>query len=82
MSYSPFTVTVTNVSGALFDGSATLLTVPTVMGDATILAHHEPLIALLKEGIITVLTNDGKKETFMIVTGILEVSNNHATVLV
>ncbi len=82
MSYSPFTVTITNVGGALFDGSATLLTVPTVMGDATILAHHEPIIALLKKGSITVLTHDGKKETFEIAQGLLEVSNNHATVLV
>jgi F-type H+-transporting ATPase subunit epsilon len=81
-SYAPFHVTITTVAGALFDGQATLMTVPSVEGVATILAHHEPLIALLKKGTITVSDTEGNGKEFSIESGVLEVSNNQATVIV
>jgi F-type H+-transporting ATPase subunit epsilon len=81
-SYAPFHITVTNVAGALFDGEATLMTVPSVEGVATILAHHEPLIALLTKGTIVVSDVQGSEQRFTIESGVLEVSNNQATVIV
>ncbi len=80
-SYAPFRVTITTVAGALFDAEATLMTVPSVEGVATILAHHEPLIALLKKGTISLTDTNGKEMEFPIETGVLEVSNNQATVI-
>ncbi len=82
MAYAPFRVTITNVAGSLFDGEATLLTVPSTMGVTTILAHHEPLIALLKEGSIILHDSEGVETTYPVTGGVVEVSNNRAIVLV
>lgn len=81
MAYAPFRVTITNVAGSLFDGEATLLTIPSTVGVTTILAHHEPLIALLKEGTIILHDQTGKESTFTVTGGVVEVSNNRAIVL-
>lgn len=80
--YAPFHVTITNVAGALFDGAATLLTVPSVLGETTVLAHHEPLIALLTKGAVKVIDSEGGVTEYAITGGILEVSANKAIVLV
>jgi F-type H+-transporting ATPase subunit epsilon len=82
MAYAPFHLTITNVAGPLFDGEATLVSVPSTLGKATILAHHEPLIALLEKGVIECIDREGKTETFEIERGVLEVSNNRAIILV
>ncbi len=79
--YSPFHVSVTSISGALFDGAAQYIIVPSVEGAATILAHHEPFIALLKKGTITILDGAGKSVELGIESGVLEVSNNRAIVI-
>ena len=81
-SYAPFHITVTNVSGALFDGDALMVVVPGVDGVLTILAHHEPLISLLKKGLVHITTPEGKVTEYEIETGVLEVNKNRATVLV
>lgn len=64
----------------LFDGEANSLTVSTTAGEVTILPHHEPLVATLKPGFAIVRTTEGEKK-FEVVDGVLEVSSNHATVL-
>ncbi len=80
--YAPFHVTIANVTGPLFEGEASLLTVPSVDGVTTVLAHHEPLIALLKPGVITLTDTNEKSHEFTIVRGVLEVSHNKAIVLI
>jgi F0F1-type ATP synthase epsilon subunit len=47
-----------------------------------VLPHHEPLIALLGHGEILVKKTETEQEKFTITSGVVEVSNNHATVLV
>jgi F-type H+-transporting ATPase subunit epsilon len=81
-SYSPFTLTITNVAGSLFEGMATLVTVPSVDGTTTVLAHHEPIITLLKKGVIRLVDEMGKEREFSIEGGVLEVSNNKTIILV
>jgi F-type H+-transporting ATPase subunit epsilon len=76
-----FTLTIARVDEQLFRGAAVSATLPGSEGQLTILAGHEPLISLLKEGKIVVRTPDGDKE-FEIKKGVLEVSHSHATVLV
>ncbi len=73
-------VTVAKVHDNLFDGDATSLTAPTTSGQVTILPHHEPFVGTLKEGTVTVRTGAGNHE-FVVTSGIVEVSNDHATVL-
>lgn len=76
-----FKVTISEVSGALYDDEAVSLAVPGVDGDMTVLAGHEALISPLKVGTATVETATGEKKKFPITGGVLEVSNNQATVL-
>lgn len=75
-------LTITRVDGPLFDGEVVSVTVPGVAGEMTILAHHSALISPLKKGSITVRKTDSTQEIFEIESGTLEISNNHATVLV
>lgn len=73
-------VTIAKVHENLFSGEADSLTAPTTEGVVTILPKHEPLVANLKEGELIVRSKDGEKK-FNVTDGVLEVSNNQATVL-
>lgn len=73
-------VTVTRVDAPLYQGEVHSVTVPGVEGELTVLPHHEAFISPLKAGTITVRYKNGE-ETIDIERGILEVSDNQATVL-
>jgi len=76
-------ITISKVDGILFNGEATSVTVPTVDGEITVLAHHEALIALLKKGIIKVTGAENIESLHIEITGgLFEMSNNKATILV
>lgn len=74
------TVTLGKVHENLFAGEAVSLTVPTTEGELTVLPKHEPLVATLKEGTITVRTTAGE-QTFFVTSGVLEISNDQVTIL-
>lgn len=76
-----FTLTISQVDDLLFQGEAHSVTLPGAVGEMTLLAKHEPIIALLKAGTVTVRAN-GEEKQFSIKKGLLEASNNHVTVLV
>ena len=76
-----FTLIIAKVNEQLFHGEAHSVTLPSSEGEITVLAHHTPIIATLKAGIVTVGVN-GEKHTFEIDGGVLEISNNRVTVLV
>ena len=73
-------VVIAKVHENLFAGEALSLSARTTEGEVTILPKHEPFVANLGDGTVTVRTVDGE-EKFDISGGILEVSNNQATVL-
>jgi F-type H+-transporting ATPase subunit epsilon len=73
-------VTIAKVHENLFQGDAKSLTIPTTEGELTIMPKHEALVATVKQGTITVRTTDGDK-TFFVESGVLEISNDQATVL-
>ena len=73
-------VVVARVHENLFDGEALSLSARTVEGEVTILPKHEPYVATLAPGAVVVRTEEGNKE-FDVESGVLEVSNNQATVL-
>ena len=75
-------LTISSVSHALFDGAVESVILPGVMGEMQILAGHEALISPLKPGTITIKKRDGETEKVAIRRGVLEVSDNHATVLI
>ena len=75
-------LTVSKVDAPIFDGEALSVIVPGVDGEMEILANHAALISPLKNGTITIKTAAGERETHDIDSGTLEVSHNHATILI
>jgi F-type H+-transporting ATPase subunit epsilon len=75
-----FHLTVSSVVEAKFDGEAYALQVPGAEGEMEVLADHEPMITTLKEGTLTIKTDEGE-ESLDVKKGILEVANNRAVVL-
>lgn len=76
-----FNLIVAQVDKTYFDGVATSLTCPCVSGEVTILAHHAPLVAVLKKGVLRIRDEEGTEITVPIESGVLEVGLNQATVL-
>ncbi len=81
MQTNTFSLTISKVNELLFTGEVHSVTLPGSEGELTILAHHEPLISMLKAGTITVRSNDETKQ-FPIERGLLEASSGQVTVLV
>jgi F-type H+-transporting ATPase subunit epsilon len=75
-------LTITRVDGPVFDGDVISVSVPGIVGDMELLAGHESLISPLKSGEVRVKKADGTKESFPLQSGTLEVSHNHATILI
>lgn len=62
-----------SLQGVVFDGKATRLTLPTEVGEITVLDDHEPLITVTKQGLAVVENSEGKEQFFRINSGFLEV---------
>ena len=75
-------LTVSKVDSPVFDGEVVSVHLPGVAGEMEIMANHEPLISPLKAGKLTIKKVTGDNETHEIESGTLEISNNHATVLI
>ena len=75
-------LTISRVDAPVFDGEVISVTVPGITGEMTILANHSALISPLKKGLITIKKSDGTLEPIEIESGTLEISHNHATVLI
>lgn len=77
-----FHLTIARVGENLFDGEAVSATMPGEGGVFQVLSHHEPLVSRLNAGQIRVEAADGRKLAFDVAAGgIIEVSDNQATVL-
>ena len=77
-----FHLTIARIGENLFDGQAKSVTVPGEEGVLTVLAEHEAFVSPLKPGIIRIESAEGEKIELQIEEeGIVEVSNNQATVL-
>ena len=75
-------LTIARVDGPVFDGEVVSVAVPGVAGDMELLAGHEALISPLKAGEVRIKNSDGTTEAFSLMVGTLEISNNHATILI
>lgn len=75
-------LTVARVDGPIFDGEVVSITVPGADGEMTLMANHKPLISPLKAGRVILRLENGQEEIYELATGTLEVSHNHATVLI
>ena len=79
---SHFHLTIASVGETKFDGDAHSAIFPGSAGEFTVLAHHEPLVSTLKQGSVRVRDAAGAQHAFDITTGVVEVSQNHAIVLI
>ena len=65
----------------LFSGEVSSVILPGIDGDLGVLNNHAPLITTLKNGNITITTQDGETQEFQTNGGIVEVLNNKVIVL-
>ncbi|MCG2694050.1 ATP synthase F1 subunit epsilon, partial [Candidatus Parcubacteria bacterium] len=66
--------------GTTFQDEVSSITLPTKMGEITILPNHIPLITVVVPGEI-IAKKEGKEEYLSVSTGFLEVNNNNVTLL-
>lgn len=82
MSSKLLQLTISRVDGPVFDGEVLSVTVPGIDGEMTILANHSALISPLKAGTIKIKKSDESTEEIETEQGTLEISQNHATILI
>ena len=75
-------LTIARVDGPVFTGDVVSVALPGTDGDLELFANHEPFISPLRGGDIRIKKADGEVSTVTISSGTIEVSNNHATVLI
>jgi F-type H+-transporting ATPase subunit epsilon len=78
---APFLLTIASPSTTVFRGEAVSIIVPGSEGVLEVLAHHEPFVTTLASGNGTYTDATGTKHTFIINSGILEVTQDGCTVL-
>lgn len=69
-----------SITKKVLEVDTTSVTLPTKTGTITVLPRHEPLVAALTPGILSV-TVDGKEQSFAIGGGVLETDGENVSVL-
>lgn len=77
-----YQVSIVTPEEVVFEGEVISLVAPGTVGYLEILSHHAPLITILKQGTLTVTDAKSEKRLWKITGGVLEVSQNKASVLV
>lgn len=65
-------LSVYSIQSTLFEGQVESITLPTSLGEITVLDNHIPLISLVKSGEIR-YTHSGTEKTLLLNGGVLEV---------
>ncbi len=73
---SLFPLSIITPLGKIFDEKILSLKAPGVEGSFGVLNNHAPMIAALKEGVLSVTFEEGEPKFFLISSGVLEVSQN------
>lgn len=81
MAETPFTFRLVTPQRLLLETQIVSLQAPGSEGYLGVLAHHAPLITMLRPGRLTVRTIEGREIHFAVTGGFLEVSGNRATAL-
>lgn len=76
-----FHLTIAKVGATLFNGEVASATFPGSEGELTVLAHHEAFVTSLKTGMIRVQGHEELLTFEVDSSGVLEISNNQATVI-
>lgn len=76
----PFNVSVISPDRKVFEGPVKFLVVPGFDGEIGILCDHAPLMALLGEGTLRIVTDEGTRR-FRVSGGFVQVVSNEVSVL-
>ena len=77
----PLTVNIVGPDGVRWSGEATFVTAPTVEGSIGLYPAHEPIMAILKEGTVTVDYLEGKRAVVPITGGFISFDDDTVTVI-
>jgi len=77
-----FNLSIVTPEQIFYDGEIYSLIAPGIEGYLGVLTDHAPLITAVTPGKVTVQDKDRKELTMSVTYGFLEVSGNHATLLV
>lgn len=82
MARTPFTVELLTPEGEVFNDEVEMLSTRTSVGSIGLLAHHQPLLAILDPTELRLHTSDSEVIRFAQGEGFLQMSGTHALVLV
>ncbi len=74
-------VEVVSADRTVWSGEATRVIARTTEGDVGILPNHAPLLSLLVDGVVDVLTAEGETWVAAVSTGFISVANNRVSIL-
>ena len=77
---STFQLSLTSPEKLLFEEQVDQADLPGAEGDLGVLAGHAPIVTLLRPGLVTASADDSR-ETFVVLGGIAEFSNEKLTIL-
>lgn len=77
----PIAVELVTPEELLFSGQLEMVVIPGVEGDFGVLFGHEPLISLIRPGILSFYKQDNSIEKLFISGGFAEVTNTECTIL-
>jgi|FLYL01.1.fsa_nt_gi F-type H+-transporting ATPase subunit epsilon len=76
-----FQVDVVSPEGTIWSGEATFLVARTTEGEIGVLADHEPLMAALATGVVSVEDPEGRRTSIGVHGGFLQVVSNQVTLI-
>jgi F-type H+-transporting ATPase subunit epsilon len=82
MAYSKFRVEVLTPDGKVFDDEVEMVSTKTTLGSIGLLAHHEPVLAMLDPTELRLYKSESDVVSFAQSEGYLQVGNNRVMVLV
>src|SRR6202045_4373907 len=82
MAHEKFTAEVLTPEGEVFNEEVEMVSTRTTIGSIGILAHHEPVLAMLDPTELRLYRSESDIVRFAQAEGYLQVSENHALVLV
>lgn len=75
-------IEVVSATDSIYSGTATFAVVPTVNGELGIYPRHEPIMSLVRPGVLRLTVPDEKEEVLVAIAGgVLEVRPHKITVL-
>lgn len=66
-----------SLTGVAFQGEVASVNCTTTNGEITVLDHHRPLLAVLKEGVISIIDKQKKEHYIQARAGFLEVRDDN-----